>query len=102
MFSRCERLEVRADGGAAVGEMAMEEDTDAPTAAEAQAQQVQSSAQQKGIRSNLTCCALAPLPGGVALCRQRATLLSQSEIVQKSSVPSVMANSQGANAMLVS
>ncbi|CAK0784759.1 hypothetical protein CVIRNUC_007963 [Coccomyxa viridis] len=39
VFSRCERLEVRADGGAAVGEMAMEEDTDAPTAAEAQAQQ---------------------------------------------------------------
>ena len=46
MFSRCERLEVRADGGAAVGEMAMEEDTDAPTAAEAQAQQVRMSAQK--------------------------------------------------------
>ena len=61
----------------------MEEDTDAPTAAEAQAQQVRSSAHKKGIRGHLSCCPMAPSQGGLAWCRQHAMLLSQHDTVQK-------------------
>ncbi len=40
VYSRCERLEQGAQGATAAGDTAMDEDTDAPSAAEVQEQQV--------------------------------------------------------------
>ena len=62
----------------------MEEDTDAPTAAEAQAQQVRMSAQKARHQGSPHMLPDGTITGLCSLCRHHAALLSQRESVRKS------------------